>query len=143
MVEERKRIVETDFLFGIREDDDLNPFVEKALEQHREDKLDLTVSGAAPIEAYAVMASQGVDQSTISEALSLMESKLVQEETDEYTSVTLSDMSTAARLRSKIGELTFFDSIHAAISSRKQTPILSSDPILKETEATWVNLTEI
>lgn len=143
MADERKLIIETDFLFGIREDDDLNPFVEKALEQHQEGKLDLTVSGAAPIEAYAVMASQEVNQSTISEALSLMEAKLVQEETDKYTNVTLSDMSTAARSRNEIRELTFFDSIHAAISSRTQTPILSSDPILKETEATWVNLTKI
>lgn len=143
MADEGNLLIETDFLFGIRENDELNPLVEKALNQHREGKLDLTVSGAAPIEAHAVMDSQGVDQSTISKALSLMESRLVQEKIDEYTDITLTDMSAATRLRNEIGELTFFDSIHAAISTRTQTPILSSDPIFRETRATWVNLTEI
>lgn len=143
MAKGREFIVETDFLFGLRPSDELHNQVKEALERNLENKFELRVSGVAPIEASAVMSSQGADENKISEGLSLIEADFGKYDLKKYTIVTISDMRASFDMRQIHEDLTFFDSIHAAISDREGVPILSSDPIYEDTTVEWENLREL
>lgn len=140
MVEGGKFIVETDFLFALRPSDDLHAQAKEALQRHQEGDFKLKVSGASPVEANAVMASQGLAEKEISEALSLMETDLASYGIDQYTKITISDIWKSSGFRQKVKPLTFFDSVHAALSARNETPLLSSNPIYKDLKIGWKNL---
>ncbi|MFQ6076151.1 MAG: hypothetical protein ACE5Z5_08470 [Candidatus Bathyarchaeia archaeon] len=60
-----------------------------------------------------------------------------------YVPLRLSDVVLAERLRSQSTELTFFDSLHAAMSKRVSTPLLSADPTYKKVGVTTVTYEEL
>jgi len=133
-------IVETDFLFGLRASDRLHSSVYSALMRHVEGGLHLLVSGASPVEANAVMASQGVPQEKIAEAFSLISTTLEKHRVERFTCITISDIQDAMSSRETRPSLTFFDSLHAAISKRMDLAILSSDPVYRDLGVEWVDL---
>lgn len=136
-------IVETDFIFGLRQGDRLHDHVSVALERNLEGEVSLCISGVAPIEANAAMASQGICERRIGAAFLLINKVLEKNGIESYTKVTVPDMELALNLRQKGPSLTFFDSLHAAISKRTDIPILSSDPIYDSLDVTWTDLQDI
>lgn len=143
MAERLEYIVETDFLFGLRPSDRLHDLVTAALQKNLKGELRLIVSGASPIEANAVMASQGLAEKQIGEAFSLIRTTLQKHRLERYTWITISDVQNASSSRQRLRGLTFFDSLHAAISSRMGAPVLSSDPIYRDLGAKWVDLRDM
>lgn len=143
MAEELEYIVETDFLFGLRPSDRLHDCVVSILRGNIEGEVRLSVSGASPIEANAVMASQGLVEDRIGEAFSLIGATLRKYRVRRYTSITVPDVEDASSLRRRLRGLTFFDSLHASISGRLKVPILSSDPIYRDLEVEWVDLRDM
>jgi hypothetical protein len=140
VAQRQEYVVETDFLFGLRASDRLHSSVCSAMMRHVEGGLHLLVSGASPVEANAVMASQGVPQEDIVEAFSLIATTLQKHRVERFTCITISDVQDAMSSRQSRPSLTFFDSLHAAISKRMDLPILSSDPIYRELGVEWVDL---
>ncbi len=140
MAEKVEYLIETDFLFGLRPSDGLNRAVKRALQRNFEGELGLILSGASPIEANAVMASQGLAEERIGEAFSLFNVMMCKHRLERYSWVTISDVQEASNLRRKLRRLSFFDSLHAAISARVGLPILSSDPIYRDIGVKWVDL---
>jgi predicted nucleic acid-binding protein len=108
--------------------------------RHIEGGVHLLVSGASPVEANVLMASQGVPQKGIAEAFSLIAATLQKYRVERFTCITIADVQIAASLIQSRPSLTFFDSLHAAISKRMDLPILSSDPIYHELGVEWVDL---
>ncbi len=134
-----EHVVETDFLFGLRPSDRLHDSVTSVLEMNLQGKLRLIVSGASPVEANAVMASQGLSEDEVGEALSLIRVTLERYQVSNYTRITISDVQDASVLRRARG-LSFFDSLHAAIATRRGVPVLSSNPIYRDLDIEWVDL---
>ena len=87
-----------------------------------------------------MMASQGVAQEDIVEAFSLIATTLQKHRVESFTCITIPDVQDAMISRQSRPNLTFFDSLHAAISKRMDLPILSSDPIYRELGVEWVDL---
>ncbi len=133
-------LVETDFIFGLRQGDRLHDHVSAALERNLEGEISLCISAVAPIETNAVMASRGVSEHRISAAFLLINKVLEKNGIESYTKIKIPDMEFASNLRQKLNRLTFFDSLHAAISKRMDIPILSSDPIYDSLDLIWVDL---
>ena len=143
MAERLEYLVETDFLFGLRPSDGLNGCVTSTLERQLEGGLRLVISGASPVEANAVMASQGLAEKQIGEAASLMGISLQKYGLERYTEITIGDVQRASCLRWEHRKLTYFDSLHAAIAERRGVTILSSDPIYRDLGVKWMDLREM
>ncbi len=124
-------LIETDFLFGLRASDIFHSTVQQNLENVKEKKVKLKILTSAIFEVRTVLYSQGKSPDEISKILVFMKSKL-----DEYgveeESILFDDFILADSLRSKYKELTFFDSLHAAASQRRNVPIYGSDRVLKK-----------
>ena len=89
------------------------------------------------------MASQGLGEEDMGRAFSLIGTTLAKHKLQSYTSITLSDLQFATGLRQKTRSLTFFDSVHAAISTRENIPILSSDDIYRDLGVKWVDIRKL
>ena len=124
-------LIETDFLFGLRPSDPHNEKVEKALQLVKEKKLNLKLINSALFEVRTVLYSQGKKSEEISNILLLMKTKL-----EEYNiievSIQFDDFILAESLRIKHKELTYFDSLHAAVSKRRNISIYGTDKVLKK-----------
>ncbi|MCD6488418.1 MAG: hypothetical protein J7K21_04255 [Desulfurococcales archaeon] len=120
-------LVETDFLFGLNARDHLYPYVLKILEKHRRREIEITVSSAASIEAALIMLSRKLQLDIVVRALRLMEAKLVEYKVNTYASIALEVIAKALILKMKHPELTFFDSIHIALSTITNTVLITSD----------------
>jgi len=117
--------------------------VTRALGSNLDGELHRPVSAPSPIEAHAIMASQGLGEEDMGRAFSLIGTTLAKHKLQSYTSITLSDLQFATGLRQKTRSLTFFDSVHAAISTRENIPILSSDDIYRDLGVKWVDIRKL
>ncbi|MEA2089709.1 MAG: hypothetical protein U9O89_02995 [Thermoproteota archaeon] len=122
-------LVETDFLFGLREKDPLHQNVMKALVDHKEGRVRLTLSSASPLEVMVVALSQGVQLEQLATAIHLMDVELSANKVHRYLSPSLGDIRTSLRMRLENKELTLFDSLHAAAAKNNSLCMLSSDSI--------------
>ena len=124
-------LIETDFLFGLRTSDKFHSIINQTLEQVKEGKVKLKILNSAIFEVRTVLYSQGKSPDDISKILVFMKSKL-----DEYSieeePILFDDFILADSLREKYKELTFFDSLHAAVSQRRKLSIYGSDRVLKK-----------
>jgi len=136
----RKILVETDFLFGLREKDKLHSQVLKILNMHKRGEIEVQVLSSALLEARVVLYSEGFDPKVIMEIIELMETILLEYDVNTYVPILPVDTIIAENLRIKNDKLGFFDSLHAAISMRTGIPLLSSDKIYDEIPIKRINL---
>ncbi|MFW6111201.1 MAG: hypothetical protein ACOC6H_04110 [Thermoproteota archaeon] len=122
-------LVETDFLFGLREDDSLHPQVMKALEDHKEGEVKLALSSPSTLEVMVVSLSQGVQLEELATATHLMTLELSTHQLHQYLSPSLHDLHTSISLRLENRGVTLFDSLHAALAKNNSVCLLSSDSI--------------
>ena len=135
MVSERHSkeiLAETEFLFGLRENDPHHPAVSKILRLSKNGILKVRILSSAVIELRAVLYSHGLSPMEVKEVCSLMDLQLSDMDIQTYEPLILSDVVLAERLRMETPKLTFFDSLHAAVAKRLNKPLISDDPIYPE-----------
>ncbi|MHA1232757.1 MAG: hypothetical protein ACTSPQ_19160 [Candidatus Helarchaeota archaeon] len=122
-------LIETDFLFGLRPSDKYYIKVKKMLELSKNKKIELKITNSAIFETRTVLYSQGKNSKEIYTILTLMKEKLNENNIkEEY--VRFDDFILADYLRSKYPELTFFDSLHVAVSKNRNIPLCGNDSVL-------------
>lgn len=124
-------IVESDFLFGLRKSDSRHAKVMAALEMHQQGKLRISLLSSAVLEVRTVLYSRGLQCDDIEEAFTLIAGLLAEYGIDDALPLELADVIVAERLRLDEPGLTFFDSLHAAISKRRGLTLLSSEGAYK------------
>lgn len=124
--------VESDFLFGLRKSDIRHSHVLHALNAHKHDRLQIEILSSAVIEVRTVLASRDFESKIIEEILSLMAALLGDYGVSDFVPLGLSDAILAERMRSDWPTLSFFDSLHAAISKARRCKLLSSEEIYKK-----------
>jgi predicted nucleic acid-binding protein len=135
--------VESDFLFGLRKSDTRHRNVITALEMHENGKLAITLLPSAILEVRAVLYSRGLKGKDVEEVFSLMAALLAQYGVGEVSTLNLSDVIVAEKMRSDEPDLTFFDSLHAATSKRLGTSLLSSEGIYKRLGLAVIDLDKL
>lgn len=139
----REVLVESDFLFGLRKGDRHHEDVSKALSICKKEVLGISVLSSAVVEVRATLYSRGMGIHEIENSIALMDTMLSEAGVRDYVSIKLSDVVLAEILRAQFSELTFFDSLHAAISKRVGTHILSGDPIYRKIGAAAMSFEEL
>ncbi len=127
--DQRKVLVETDFLFGLRSGDRNHEGVARALSMSRNGSMAVSVLSSAVVEARAALYSKGFGLREVEDAAALMDAALAEAGVNNYVESRLSDVVLSEIMRAQHSELTFFDSLHAATSKRLGVPLLSSDAI--------------
>jgi hypothetical protein len=122
-------LVESDFLFGLRESDVHHAHVLKALELHKSGEMAMRVSSSSVIEVQTVLHSRGLASSVVEDALSLMGGILALHGVRDFVPIELGDAVLSERLRADHRGLGFFDSLHAAVCQRLQSTMLSSEGV--------------
>ena len=120
-------IVESDFLFGLRKSDARHSRVIAALEMHKNGRLRITPLSSAALEVRTVLYSRDVQSEDVEETFTLMAALLAEYGIGDALPVNIADVIVAERLRRDEPGLTFFDSLHAAVSKRLGVTVLSSE----------------
>jgi len=109
-------LVETGFLLALNPRDRNHDWALNLLREAKSGRLKLYLSPAAPIELSLILKSRGLaekEAALVLEAMSLAVSRYTRLV---YPPLTLEVASLAASLRERYPELTFFDSLHAAVA---------------------------
>ncbi|RLG52121.1 MAG: hypothetical protein DRN99_07885 [Thermoproteota archaeon] len=138
----RELLVETDFLFGLREDDRLHEHVMRALKMHENGKVELILLSSAVIEFRAVLYSSGLKPEEVEEAAALALAILTGHEVNRYLQIQLEDLILAEKLRARHG-IGFFDSLHASAAKRTGIKLLSSDEAYRKLDIPYLSLKSI
>ena len=124
-------LVETEFLIGLIPTDKWHTQVMKVLELLKRGEMYLSVSASAFLETRAIFYSHGKKPLEVSEALILLKNTCEQWELEELPLWT-TDILLADKLRASEPDLTYFDSLHAAVSQRCGLKILANDSVYKK-----------
>ncbi len=128
----RRCLVETGFLLALNPKDKNHEWALELLRTAKRGICALYVSPAAPIELSLIMKSRGYSDEAIAETLVAMEEAIMLYTRPNFAMLRLEHVQLAARLRSKYSELTFFDSIHAAIAIMDNYHYSDLDPVVAE-----------
>ncbi len=109
-------LVETDFLFALNPEDKYHQFAINLLEDSSKGRIRLFLSPISPLEATLVMRSYELSEHDIAMALKAFDAALRRYVSTHFPEITLSIFITAAELRNRHNELSFFDSFHAAVA---------------------------
>lgn len=135
-------MVESEFLLGLRKGDRNHKDVVRALHMHEKGSLGLRILSSAVIEVRAVLYSKGISFPNVEDVISLMDAELDDFGVKSYVPTRLGDIVLSERLRGEFPDLTFFDSLHAAISKRLGLSLLSNDPVYNQVGAQAVRFGE-
>jgi predicted nucleic acid-binding protein len=119
-------LVESDFLFGLQVTDGRHSRVIRTLERHKLGEIGIRVLSSAIVEVRSALYSRGLSQKKIEDFFFLMGVILEDYGVEEFVPVEPGDVTIAERMRIEYTELTFFDSLHAAVSKRLNLKLLSS-----------------
>ena len=122
-------LVESDFLLGLSKSDVRHSNVIRSLNKHKDGNFRIRILSSAVVEVRSVLYSRGLSQKLIEDFFSLMAEILGDYGVEEFVPVELTDVIVAERMRSNWPGLTFFDSLHAAVSKRLNLKLLSTEGI--------------
>ncbi|ABM80530.1 type II toxin-antitoxin system VapC family toxin [Hyperthermus butylicus] len=128
----RKCLLETGFLLALNPNDKNHQWALEVLARAKRGELEICISPAALVEVSLILRSQGVSDDVIAEVLRTMDDAISLYTRPQYCSLTLRHLSYAAELRTKYQNLTFFDSIHAAIAIIDKLAYIDLDPIVRD-----------
>ncbi len=126
----RRCLVETGFLLALNPKDRNHEWALRLLRNAKHGVCMVHISPAAPIELSLIMKSRGYSDEAIAETLAAMEEAIMLYTRPSFAALRLDHLQLAARLRSKYPELTFFDSIHAAIAIMDNYEYADLDPVI-------------
>jgi len=128
----KRYLLETGFLLALNPHDRNHQWALDILAQARRGKIEICISPAAPIEVSLVLRSRGLASDLIAEILRAMDEAISLYTRPRYCSLTLQHLSYAAELRVKYANLTFFDSIHAAVAVIDKLEYMDLDPVVRD-----------
>ncbi|MEB3778962.1 MAG: PIN domain-containing protein [Desulfurococcales archaeon] len=128
----KRGLLETGFLLALNPNDKNHEWALEILTKARNNELGICISPAAPVEVSLILRSRGLSDDRVSEALRAMEEAISLYAKPQYCSLTLQHLSYAAELRVKYRDLTFFDSIHAAVAIMERLLYMDLDSIVRD-----------
>ncbi len=126
-----RALIETGFLLALNPRDRNHGWALKLLEEGRRGLVELYISPAAPVEASLILRGRGLSEEEVREALEAMEDAILLYTRPRYVQLSLAHAALAARFRSRHPELTFFDSLHAAVAVAEGLAYYDLDGVLK------------
>ena len=126
-----RALVETGFLLALNPRDRNHGWALKLLEEGRRGLVELYISPAAPVEVSLILRSRGLSEEEVREALEAMEDAILLYTRPRYVQLSLVHVALAARFRSRHSELTFFDSLHAAVAVAEGLAYYDLDGVLR------------
>ena len=125
-------LVETGFLLALNPRDGHHEWAMKVLEEARRREILLYISPVAPIELSLILRSKGSKDSDIGRALNAIGTIVERYTKPQYPQLGLRELVYASELRARYSELTFFDSIHAAITIMNNLTYYDLDSVIRE-----------
>jgi len=111
-----RALIETGFMLALNPEDKHHEWAMKTLEEAKRGEITLYISPAAPIELSLIMKAKGLGDDVVARALNAIETIINRYAKLHYPQLGLRELIHAAKLRARHPELTFFDSIHAAVA---------------------------
>lgn len=127
----RRALVETGFLLALNPRDRSHGWALGLLRAAGRGELELCISPAAPLEASLILRSRGLGDDAVAEVLAAMEEAVSLYTEPRYCSLGLRHLAYAAELRARHRDLTFFDSIHAAVAVLEKLEYMDLDDVVK------------
>ncbi|MEM1516929.1 MAG: PIN domain-containing protein [Thermofilum sp.] len=124
-------LVETGFLLALNPRDKNRDWALSLLREAKSGRLKLYLSPAAPIELSLILKSRGLAEQEIALVLEAMGLAISRYTRPVYPPLTLEAASLAANLRERYPELTFFDSLHAAVALSNKLEYRDLDEIVR------------
>ncbi len=126
-----RALVETGFLLALNPRDRNHEWALKLLEGGEGGAIELYVSPAAPVEVSLILGSRGLSEREIREALEAMEDAMARFTKPRYVELRLDHAALAAELRRSHPELSFFDSLHAAVAIAEGLAYYDLDDVVR------------
>lgn len=111
-----RTLVETGFLMALNPKDRNHSWAMNNFEDARMGKLEVNISPAAPLELALILKSKGLMEDKIARVMEALDLAIRRWTNPRYPPLDLSITLLSSKLRHNHPQLTFFDSIHAAIS---------------------------
>jgi len=128
----RKCLLETGFLLALNPNDKNHQWALDILTKAKRNELEVYISSAALVEVSLILRSRGMSNKIIAEILRTMDDAISLYIKPQYCKLTLQHLSYAAELRVKYQNLTFFDSIHAAVAIIDRLVYMDLDPVVRD-----------
>ena len=128
----KKCLLETGFLLALNPSDKNHQWALNILTKAKRNELEVCISSAALIEISLILRSRGMSDKIIAEILRTMDDAISLYIKPHYCKLTLQHLSYAAELRVRYQDLTFFDSIHAAVAIVDRLVYMDLDPIVRD-----------
>jgi len=127
-----RALVETGFLLALNPRDENHDWALGLLEESRRGLVELHISPASPVEVSLVLRARGLSEAEVREALEAMEDAVLSYTRPRYVQLKLAHASLAADLRRRYAELSFFDSLHAAVAIAEGLAYYDLDGVVRE-----------
>jgi len=135
-------LAETEFLFSLRPRDRWNKLARKILQKASKNRIHVIFLESAVHELRAVLYSQGKGPREVYMSLIFIKRKLMQHGIPEEAT-TIDDYVLADKLREDFGELTYFDSVHAAAALRRNQTLITNDSVYGRCEVKTITFREL
>jgi predicted nucleic acid-binding protein len=135
-------LAETEFLFSLRPRDRWNKLTRKMLQKASQNTIHISLLESAVHEMRAVLYSQGKGPREAYRSLIFIRRKLMQHGIPEEPT-NIDDYVLADKLREDFGELTYFDSVHAAAALRRNQTLITNDSVYDRCEVKTITFREL
>jgi len=135
-------LAETEFLFSLRPRDRWNKLTRKILNKASQKTVHVSLLESAVHEMRAVLYSQGRGPREAYTSLIFIKRKLMQHGILEEAT-TIDDYILADKIREDFGELTYFDSVHAAAALRRNQTLITNDSVYDRCEVKTITFREL
>jgi len=124
-------LVETGFLLALNPRDRHHSWALGILREAEAGKTILHISPMASVELSLVMKSRGRSEEEVRRVLGALNTAIMMYTKPRYPSLGLRDVEYAAELRGRYPQLSFFDSIHAAIAIDNKLTYYDLDEVVR------------
>ena len=130
-----KALVETGFMLALNPRDRHHEWAMRVLDEARRGEIVLHISPAAPIELSLIMRARGFSDHDVARVLDAMSTIIARYTRPRYPQLGVRELAYAAELRTRYPGLTFFDSIHAAVTITHRLTYYDLDETVRSTIA--------
>jgi len=125
-------LVETGFLLALNPRDRHHSWALRILREAEAGKMILHISPIAPVELSLVMRSRGRSDEEVRRVLNALNTAIMMYTKPKCPPLGLGDVEYAAELRGRHPQLSFFDSLHAAIAINNKLTYYDLDEVVRD-----------
>lgn len=125
-----KALLETGFLISLNPKDKNHGWAMEILKDARERRIRIFISPVSPIELSLILKSRGLKDDDLSQVFDAIDS-IVKHLKPSHPDLTFECVALAAKLRSKYQQLSFFDSLHAAVTLTEDLVYYDLDDVIR------------